>query len=235
MLQAGWGGTAEPPHPSTPLGTEAALSWAGRQGWHRVAPCPDPEVASLALGTRQQLARARGSLLLTLPSPEPHCGAGPSSRCEGKGEHNPRAVLTGSGRCLLPTRGMTWFPSTAACTSVAPSCRLLGEQERGATSEPISSPACLRPGGRGPPGFPAVALEDQAQRGLEPTRQEPQSSGPTAQHNPGWGRLSQNRGAGYRPGVLGDLCPAGPCCWDSRQPQRVRQQHGTHPARSACP
>lgn len=106
-------------------------------------------------------------LALTLPSTEPSCRDSPSSAHRGRGEHSPRAVLTGSGRCLLPTQGMTWFLSTAVCTSGAPSCRLLGEQERGAINKPTPGPACLCPmagGDQGPPSFPSAVLEGWAQQ-----------------------------------------------------------------------
>lgn len=129
-------------------------------------------------------ATAWDSPVLTLPSLEPCCSDSLGSQHQGKGQHNPRAVLTGSGRCLLPTRGMTWFPSTAVCTSVAPSCRLLGEQERGAISKPTSGPACLCPGGhRGPPRIPhcSPGAPGSVTRS-RPTKRELQLSG-TAGHS----------------------------------------------------
>lgn len=69
----------------------------------------------------------------------------PAPSTRGRGEYNPQAVLTGSGRCLLPAQGMTWFPSTAACMSVAPSCRLLGEQERELSTNPSLALAACAP------------------------------------------------------------------------------------------
>lgn len=69
----------------------------------------------------------------------------PAPSTRGRGEYNPQAVLTGSGRCLLPAQGMTWFPSTAACMSVAPSCRLLGEQERELSTNPSLPLAACAP------------------------------------------------------------------------------------------
>lgn len=158
--------------------------------------------------------------MLTLPSLEPCCSDSLGSWHQGKGEHNPRAVLTGSGRCLLPTQGMTWFPSTAACTSVAPSCRLLGEQERGAISKPTSGPACLCPGShQGPPGSPhcSPGAAGSVTRS-RPARSELQPSG-TAGHSriPAAGGSARTREPAMD-GVLSDLCPVGPRCWDSSQP-----------------
>lgn len=95
-------------------------SWGTATG-----PC---QAAQSVLGRGQLPAGLGDGLVLALPSPKPSCReTSPAQSTGGRGEHDLQAVLTDSGRCLLPTLGMTWFPSTAVCTSVAPSCRLLGE------------------------------------------------------------------------------------------------------------